>query len=94
MDAEAVKEKYTGEEGNQNVFNTEYNVGIEGVFLLAGARDARCDRNASSTLGPAFATGLGAARDATNVDKNTSGLTRESSAQLSRSRLGSMWNAS
>lgn len=93
MDAEAVKEKYTGEAGSQKVLNSEYNVGIVGdaLFLLT-AREARWDLKASSTLSPPTDIGLGADSDETSVCKNISGRVRDNSVQLSRSSDGSMGN--
>ena len=56
-----------------------------------GAKDTRCDLNASSTVGPALETGLGAAREESRVARNALGLIRASSAHSSLSRLGSIW---
>ena len=61
------------------------------ICVGLGANDTRCDLNASSTVGPALETGLGAAREESKVERNALGLVRASSAHSSLSRLGSIW---
>ena len=91
VEAEAVREKYAGEEGSQNVFRMEYSAGMLGMpALTLGVNDARCAPNASSTLTPPAETGFGADNALTTACKNASGRWRASSTQLSRSRLGSI----
>lgn len=63
MVADAVREKYAGDVGSQNVFITEYSVGMSGpaccCLLSLGVKDTRCIRNAASTDGPAAAGEFG-----------------------------------
>jgi len=93
VDAEAVSEKYAGLEGNQKVFRIEYNDGIGCICVGFGAKDTRWDLKASSTVGPALETGLGAVRAANNVPRNPFGLVRANSAHSSLPSEGSSWKA-
>lgn len=61
-----------------------------GTCGLVGAKETRWDLKALSTLGPAVETGFGAVSEFVSVCRKTLGLVRESSAQSSRSRAGSI----
>lgn len=95
VDAEAVREKYAGLEGSQKVFRMEYSDGIGCIWVGLGAKETKWDLNASSTVGPALETGLGAARAAKRVLRKAFGFVRARSPHSLSPlpREGSIWKA-
>ena len=81
VDPEAVSAKKAGLQGIQNVLSILYIA----LLVALACSEPRSDLKASSTLCPACAIGLGAARAARRVDRNAFELVRANSAQSSPS---------